>query len=352
MLHLCIDTSDKYLFVGLYEDGKLLAKKNYEAWQRQSEYLVEEIDQIFASSGKKKKELSSVSTSVGPGSYTGVRIGLTVAKTIAFALNIPLYLVSSLEMLQHYPAPCICLSNARSKRSYFGVYAEGKAIVPDCIKTNDEVRAYIAEHPDYELCGDLGYLGFEGTPYDPEANFLRCIDEEHLCKEVHSARPIYLKDDYGTTNMKTIVRHTIPSDLSTIVEIERACFHPPYEEKQLLYELNENPYAHVYSALVDGEVVGYIDFMITFNSATINRIAVKEEFRKKGVGNLLLGQVLKDCEAEKNDVVEYLTLEVRQSNAPAIAFYKKHRFDAITTKKEYYEDGEDAIYMVRCLIHG
>ena len=352
MLHLSIDTSDKYLFVGLYEDGKPLAVTSYEAWQRQSEYLVEAIAELFRSTGKNKKDLSSVSSSVGPGSYTGVRIGLTVAKTIAFALHIPLYLVSSLEMLQQYPKTCICLSNARSKRSYFGVYSNGEPLVPDCIKTNDEVRAYVAEHPDYALCGDLGYLGLEGSSYDPEANFLRCIDEAHLCENPHAARPVYLKDDYNTTNMKTIVRHTIPSDLSTIAGIEKACFHNPYEEKQLLYELNENPYAHVYSALVDGEVVGYVDFMITFNSATINRIAVKEEFRKKGVGNLLLGQVLKDCEAQKGDPVEYLTLEVRTTNAPAIAFYKKHRFETVTVKKEYYEDGEDAFYMVRCLIHG
>lgn len=352
MLYLGIDTSDKYLFVCLYKDQTKLSYTCYEAWQRQSEYLVEEIEKAFLSSGVSKKDLEAVISSVGPGSYTGVRIGLTVAKTIAFSLNIPLYLVSSLEMLQDFPKPCICLSNARSKRSYFGAYENGLPVVEDCIKTNDEVRSYIAEHPDYVLCGDLAYLGLEGRPYGPSDNFVRCMDEAHRCPQPHAARPIYLKDDYSTTNMKTIVRHTIPSDLSTIAALEKACFEPAYEEKQLLYELNENPYAHVYSALVDGEVVGYIDFMITFNSATINRIAVKEEYRRKGVGNLLLGQVLKDCEAQKDDVVEYLTLEVRESNATARAFYKKHRFEAVTTKTGYYEDGENAIYMVRCLIHG
>ena len=63
---------------------------------------------------------------------------------------------------------------------------------------------------------------------------------------------------------------------------------------------------------------------------------------------MLLGQMIKDCES-KEDVVEFITLEVRVSNAPAIAFYKKHKFSEITIKKNYYSDGEDAIYMVRSL---
>ena len=352
MLWLGIDTSDKNLFVCLYRDNECLALTCYEAWQRQSEYLVEDVEKVFASAKVKKTDLQAVIAAKGPGSYTGVRIGLTVAKTLSFALKLPLFLVSSLEILQQYPKPSICLSNARSKRSYFGVYEGGKVLVEDCIKTNDEVRAYIAEHPEYVLCGDLAYLGYDSSAYLPAENFYRCLDDAHRCNEPLSASPVYLKDDYGTTNMKTIVRKSIPSDISRILEIEEACFVPPYDEKTLLYELTGNPFSHVYSALVDGEVVGYIDFMITFNSATINRIAVKEEFRRKGVGNLLLGQVIKDCEAEKDEEVEYLTLEVRASNEKAIRFYKKHKFQDVTVKKGYYDDGEDAIYMTRCLIHG
>ena len=352
MLWLGIDTSDKRLYVCLYDGEKPLAVTSYEAWQRQSEYLVEEIAKAFETSGRQKKDLEAVITSIGPGSYTGVRIGLTVAKTIAFALKIPLFLVSSLELLQDDTRLSVCLMNARSKRSYFAVFDHGESLIAPCIKTNDEVRAYLAEHPECVVCGDTAYLGSEGYASDFGSRLLACLDEKHRCAEPFAARPIYLKDDYGTTNMRTIVRKAITSDLSTIVDIERECFSAPYDEKQLLYELNENPFAHVYSALVDGEVVGYVDFMITFNSATINRIAVKEAFRRKGVGNLLLGQLLKDCEAQKDEDVEFVTLEVREHNENAIRFYKKHRFEPITVKKGYYDDGEDAIYMVRSLIHG
>ncbi|MCR5348562.1 MAG: tRNA (adenosine(37)-N6)-threonylcarbamoyltransferase complex dimerization subunit type 1 TsaB [Bacilli bacterium] len=352
MIWLGLDTSDKHLFVGLFKDKEPLGIISYEAWQRQSEYLISEMDGLFRKTGVSKRAIEAVVTSVGPGSYTGVRIGLTVAKTIAFALKIPLYSVSSLEMLQDLNVPSICLCNARSKRSYFGVYDHGEALVKDCIKTNDEVKAYIAEHPDYLLCGDLEYLGLEGKEYDPTRVFPSCLDEKHRCPDPYSLRPVYLKDDYDSTNMRVIVRKTIPSDLSTLADIEASCFSSPYTETQLLGELNENPFSHLYSALLDGEVVGYIDFMITFNSLTINRIAVKEGLRGKGIGNLLLGQMIKDAEAQKDEVVEFATLEVRTSNERAIRFYKKHKFEAITVKKGYYEDGEDAIYMVRSLVHG
>ena len=352
MIWLGVDTSEKMLFVCLYDDKKQLYLASYEAWQRQSEYLVEEIAKAFESTGVKKSDLGAVVSSVGPGSYTGVRIGLTVAKTIAFSMQIPLYLVSSLEILQRFPAPSICVSNARSKRSYFAVYENGAAIVKDCIKPNDEVKQYIAEHPDYLLCGDASYLGLEGSAYEPADNFLRCLDDAHRCPNIHKASPVYLKDDYATSPTEMVVRKSIPLDIPSLVKISSDCFKGNYDEKYWDYEIGENPFAHTYTAIMDNQVVGYIDFMITFSSCTINLIAVKEEYRKKGVGNRLLGQLLKDCSAQKDDVVEYVTLEVRASNANAIAFYKKHQFQQITVKKAYYDDGEDALYMVRSLIHG
>lgn len=352
MIWLGVDTSEKMLFVCLYDDEKELYLTSYDAWQRQSEYLVEEIAKAFETAGIKKSDLGAVVSSVGPGSYTGVRIGLTVAKTIAFSLQIPLYLVSSLELLQRFPSPCICLSNARSKRSYFAVYEGGKAVVKDCIKPNDEVRSFIAAHPEYVLCGDLGYLGLEGSSYEPASNYLRCMDEAHLCHNVHSASPVYLKDDYATSPTEMVVRKSIPLDIPALVKISSECFDSKYDEKYWDYEIGENPYAHTYTAIMDNQVVGYIDFMITFSSCTINLIAVKEEYRKKGVGNRLLGQLLKDCSAQKDEEVEFVTLEVRSSNANAISFYKKHQFQQVTVKKGYYDDGEDALYLVRSLIHG
>lgn len=351
MIGLLLDSSDKNLSVGLVKDHAFLGKVSYEAWQRQSELLVEEIHRLLAQNSLSGKNIGYVVCSKGPGSYTGVRIALTVAKTICFALNIPLYLASSLEVLQHKGSPSACLSNARGKRSYFAVYDGEKALEKDCILENEEVFAYFSAHPEVIPCGDLNYLGLESGSFDVLDNLNCCDTLSHLCEEPLGAKPVYLKDDYDKGHFKTIVRKMLPSDMDAIMQIENEIFVAPYTKEQMLYELNENPVSHLYCAVVDNEVVGFVDFSITFNSAYISQIGVKETFRRKGIGNMLIGQILKDCESQE-DPVEFLTLEVRESNENAQKFYKKHKFQAITIKKGYYSNGENAVAMVRSLIHG
>lgn len=348
---LCLDTSDRYLSVGLAKDGRVFAAISYEAWQKQSESLVEEIQKILVENHLKRQDICGVSVAKGPGSYTGVRIALSVAKTIAFSLQIPLYLSSSLEILRAKEGTSICLVNARGKRSYFAVYEQGNALVEDCIKTNEEVLSYVAAHPEYHLCGDVGYLGLESEESDVLSILAKDADEAHRISNVHAARPVYLKDDYDKDRLRTVVRKAMISDLPRILEIGKASLHSTYSEKDLYFDMQENPIAYFYTALVDGYVVGYLDFFVTFNSATIVQIAVDEAYRKKGIGNLLLGAMIRECEAQ-GEPVEFLTLEVRKSNENAQRFYKKHKFAPVTVKKAYYDDGEDAVYMVRSLIHG
>lgn len=351
MLGLLLDSSEKELAVGFVRDGKVIVSKEYEAWQRQSELMVQEIATLSDGAGIDPKDLDFVVCSKGPGSYTGVRIALTVGKTVSFALGIPLYLASSLEILQKKIGPCICLSNARSRRSYVGIYDGSKVLLQDCIMDNQSVLDLISEHPEYHPCGDLAYLGLPVEKGDIFENLFACADASHLCEEPLGAKPVYLKDDYGQGGFKCIVRKAIPSDVSQIMAIERSSFSHPYEEEDVKKEISFNPFSHFYCAVVDSEVVGYIDFMITFNSATIVKIAVRDDFRRKGIGNMLLGQALKDCSSQA-EPVEFMTLEVRVGNAAARSFYKKHKFEEVTVKKSYYSDGEDASYMVRCLING
>ena len=163
MVTLLLDSSNTSLAVGVAQNHKLVDYVSYSAWQTQSELMVEELDKLLSKNNVSRNEIEAVVTSIGPGSYTGVRIALTIAKTIALALEVPVYPVSSLRILKKDDKPSICVINARSGRSYFGVYENEKIIVSDCIKTNDEVLEYIKNHPDYVLCGDVKYLGFNNV---------------------------------------------------------------------------------------------------------------------------------------------------------------------------------------------
>lgn len=196
MISLLLDSSNTNLSVGIGVDHKLVDGVSFEAWQRQSELMVDEIDKLLKKNKIDKKSIDEVVCSKGPGSYTGVRIALTIAKVMSLALNIPLYLVSSLEALKDPEAPSLCIMNARSKRSYIGVYLGGKCLLDDTIKTNDEVLAILKDHPDLVPCGDASHLGIKGRRADILKNLVKLDDEGHLCQEPLAARPVYLKDSY------------------------------------------------------------------------------------------------------------------------------------------------------------
>lgn len=133
-------------------------------------------------------------------------------------------------------------------------------------------------------------------------------------------------------------------DLKEISEIENESFENPFNETQLIYEIKENPFSKYLLALDDDKIVGFINFWITFDSATINQIAVKKEARNSGIGTKL---IIESEKILKENSVEFYTLEVRKSNEPAINLYKKCGFCVVSTKNSYYEDGEDALYMVK-----
>ena len=144
-----------------------------------------------------------------------------------------------------------------------------------------------------------------------------------------------------------IIRKASLNDFEAVMNLENSCFKAPYHEAQMRYEFNENPINTILVAIVDDKVVGFINFMTTFNSATITQIAIDENYRKQGFATKLLNEMENTFPKSGEDVVEFVTLEVRESNEAAINLYKKNGYEHVVVKKNYYPDGEDAVYMVK-----
>lgn len=140
------------------------------------------------------------------------------------------------------------------------------------------------------------------------------------------------------------IRDLMESDINKVMEIENLCFVAPWKKEDILRELKENKFATLLVATVNEEVVGYVDFWVTFDSATICQIAVHPNYQRQHIGSLLLEEVLKECYAKK---VLTITLEVRESNSKGINFYTKHGFNQFLVKPNYYSNGENAIYMMK-----
>lgn len=202
MLSLILDSANKELGVALAQDGTLLDEIRYEARQRQSELMIPEIENIFKKNQVNPKDVGEILVTVGPGSYTGVRIALTIAKVYGYALNIPVYAFSSLEVLADLEKPSICLINARSNRSYFAVYEKGNAIVNDQVLTNDEVIKYVSEHKDYVICGETSYLDLVSENSDVLKNMFALKNDSYKVENILKLKAVYLKDenDYKKSN--------------------------------------------------------------------------------------------------------------------------------------------------------
>jgi len=193
---LLLDSSNTLLSVGLKIGGQLIDKISYPCFQRQSEFMVCEIDKILKRNQINPKEINAIVVSIGPGSYTGIRIALTIAKVFSLSLSIPIYPISTLEANKSINKKSIVLFNARSNRSYIAAFNNNKRILDDQVMDNNKVLKYISAHPDYELIGDLSYLNLNGKTNDVLNNLnvlfsiLKPIQNPDLIK------PVYLKDSY------------------------------------------------------------------------------------------------------------------------------------------------------------
>ena len=192
--YLLLDSSNTSLTVGLCSEKELIDFTSYEAWQTQSEHMIPEINNLLEKHNVDKNDFVGIVVSIGPGSYTGVRIAITIAKVMAVALNIPVYPVSALQILKNHKKPSICLINARSNRSYIGVYEDEKCLLEDCIMTNDEVKEYIGEHPEYSVCGSTKYLDIEGYQSNIAEEMFSLVGKVAACPDSRALKPVYLKD--------------------------------------------------------------------------------------------------------------------------------------------------------------
>ena len=194
MITLLLDSSNTSLTVGVAKDDVLLESISYEAWQSQSEHMIPELDKLLNKYSITKDDINEIAVANGPGSYTGVRIAITIAKTIAAVLPVKVYAISSLRCQKDRKNPSICVINARSGRSYFGVFEDEKVLVDDCIMTNDKVIEYINEHPDYVVCGNATYLGVQGKQPDIARELLTIKGFVKPVDDPLAIKPVYMKD--------------------------------------------------------------------------------------------------------------------------------------------------------------
>ena len=179
MKTLCMDTAHKNLIVALYENDRMICGIAREAWKRQSEDLFPTIIECMEKAGWDSTDLDEVVITDGPGSYTGVRIAMTVAKVLCTRLNIPLYAISTLQLYAGLDPNALVLMDARSRRAYVGILEEIEQL---------------AAQGDLHVYGDAQLIGREALPSDYLDNFIALRPCYRRVENVHTLTPAYLKD--------------------------------------------------------------------------------------------------------------------------------------------------------------
>ena len=123
---LAIDTATQVSSVAVLKEGRLLAELTMQGKLTHSETLLPHIEQVLKMAAVAKEELTGIAVSNGPGSFTGLRIGLAAAKAMSYVLGIPLVGVSTLQALAYQlPAPGVrvmCLLDAQKGNAYVESY--------------------------------------------------------------------------------------------------------------------------------------------------------------------------------------------------------------------------------------
>ena len=133
-------------------------------------------------------------------------------------------------------------------------------------------------------------------------------------------------------------------DLDEIMEIEELSYPNHHWSKDSFENEIENKLATYHCAMTSkGDIAGFYGFWQILEEAHITTIATHPDFRRQGVSKFLMFDLIDECYKK---MIKYITLEVRESNIPAISLYDKFGFSTIGTRKNYYQDNnENALIM-------
>ena len=142
-----------------------------------------------------------------------------------------------------------------------------------------------------------------------------------------------------------LIRPLAAGDLPAVAHVERFSFAIPWSEESL--KMLTTPPNYGFVAEIGGKIAGYIGILGVLDELEVTNVATLPEFRRRGVGRALVSALL-DYAREEN--FRRVTLEVRESNAPAIALYESLAFTPCGLRKNFYTQPNEHAIIYETLI--
>lgn len=192
MKTIIMDTSNKYLVVALYQDDQCLDFIQEGGNQRQSEYAILRLKELLSRQHIALLDIDQMVITIGPGSYTGERVALTIAKTLATVSNIKIKTVSSLKAYAGLHK-AISILDARSKKLYVGVYDKGQDVIEEMMIPVEEFFQFARLYPNYPLVGDVELVGKERKEVKLYETIFTLSKLEDYVEDIDALVPHYIK---------------------------------------------------------------------------------------------------------------------------------------------------------------
>jgi tRNA threonylcarbamoyl adenosine modification protein YeaZ len=196
---LAFDTATPAVTVALHDGQRVVAERTTVDAMRHGELLAPSITAVLEQAGLVRQDITAVAVGVGPGPFTGLRVGLVTARTLGFVLDVPVYGVCTLDVLAVEAAETgtvsgefVVATDARRKEVYLASYDESGARLdgPEVARPADVATQLPVVGEGAELYPDA--FPHPAAPAMPSAGWLaRAIAEERA--ELHDPEPLYLR---------------------------------------------------------------------------------------------------------------------------------------------------------------
>ena len=366
-------------------DGAPLARLAEEVGHGHTRRLTPLVTQVLARAGVEPRALGWIAADLGPGSFTGVRVGLATAEAIALAAGASLTGASSLTALalscgatRALVVPLVPGGRHDLYAGYFRANLHGRltllaaprvAALPALLETVAEARALLPRGSGLRFVGPgaarerEALERFAPGSTEPAWRFAG-LSAADLAVAVRSGlgpaaglpaqgeegRPLYVRSAQAEERVRRAalagrpvrIRDFAEPDLPAVAAIERRIFSDAWPESFFREELSQAmAWARVVE--VEGALAGYLVAWVGAGAGHIGNLGVIPEARRRGVARALLGDLLEHAGAVG---AANLTLEVRVSNFAAQALYRAFGFRLAGLRRGYYRDtGEDALVM-------
>lgn len=189
MLALVIDSATKILYEALVLDDVILEEHYIEGQNDHAKNIVDILNKMLKNQNKTVDDLDRIVCGIGPGSYTGVRMAVTVSKMLGAFKNIDVYEISTLSLIASGSTKnVLSMIDARRGNAFCALYNEGSLLIDEALRNKEE----FLKNTNYDNVVTESLF-----KVDP----IKCIKYAKLHKEVHSLEPNYLQKTEAERNL-------------------------------------------------------------------------------------------------------------------------------------------------------